>query len=483
MRRLLRATAILVAGALVVAAVVGALVFRNARTSTEGTIAFDQPLRIPPLLAPRTDGAGRKVFDLRLQAGRTELLPGKPTSTWGINGPHLGPTLRASRGDTVLMRVRNTLRETTTLHWHGMHLPAAADGGPHQMIAPGETWTPTWRIDQPAATLWYHPHLMGATEDHVYRGLAGMWILDDPAAAELELPDAYGVDDIPLIVQDKRLDDAGRLDFGRAAISPTGRLGDDVLVNGTSRPYVAVRHERVRLRLLNGSTARVYDVGFADDRRFELIATDGGFLERPARLTRIKLSPGERAEIVVDVRPGERVVLRSFPPDLGTDFFNERFSGGDDTLDLLEIRVADQLVPAPPVPDRLTDLDAPEVSAASRVRRFELSGSSRINGARMDMGRIDATVARGATEIWEVSNPGNTPHSFHVHDVRFRIFDPPTPALSGLKDTVYVRPGARLRLAIRFGRYEDAKQPYMFHCHLLEHEDSGMMGQFVVARP
>jgi FtsP/CotA-like multicopper oxidase with cupredoxin domain len=481
-RRLLRATAVVLAGAVVVAAVAALRVFTNARTSTAGSLVFDQPLRIPPLLEPRTDGAGRKVFDLRLQAGTTELLPGKPTATWGINGPHLGPTVRASRGDTVLMRVRNTLREATTLHWHGMHLPAMADGGPHQTIAPGQTWTPSWRIEQPAATLWYHPHLMGATEDHVYRGLAGMWIVDDPAAARLELPDTYGVDDIPLIIQDKRLDDAGRLDFGQAAISPIGRLGDDVLVNGTSRPYLPVRHERVRLRLLNGSTARVYDVGFRDDRRFELIASDGGLLERPARLTRIQLSPGERAEIIVDVRPGERAVLRSFPPDLRTDFFNDRFSGGDDTLDLLEIRAADRLAPAQPVPDRLTDLVARETPAASRVRRFELSGSSRINGARMDLGRIDATVVPGATEVWEVSNPGNTPHSFHVHDVRFRVLDPPTPALSGLKDTVYVRPGSQLRLAIRFGDYQDAKHPYMLHCHLLEHEDRGMMGQFVVAR-
>lgn len=168
---------------------------------TAGTLDFDNRLRIPPLLEPRVDAAGRRIFDLELQAGQTELLPGRPADTWGINGPHLAPTLRAERGDRVLMRVNNRLPEATTLHWHGMHLPASADGGPHQLVEPGGTWSPSWRIDQPAATLWYHPHMMGRTEDHVYRGLAGMWILDDRRADALALPNRYGVDDIPLILQ------------------------------------------------------------------------------------------------------------------------------------------------------------------------------------------------------------------------------------------------------------------------------------------
>jgi FtsP/CotA-like multicopper oxidase with cupredoxin domain len=465
-------------------AALGGMLYARAETSNVGTLEFANELRIPPLLEPR-DERGRKTFELTLERGTSELLPGKPAETWGVNGAYLGPTLRASRGDDVELRVHNTLGETTTIHWHGMHLPAAADGGPHQTIATGETWTPGWEVDQAAATLWYHPHPHGETADHVYRGVAGMFILDDPRADALALPDEYGVDDIPLIIQDKRLNDDGSLDFSQGPISPTGRLGDEILVNGTHDPHVDVRHERVRLRLLNASNARVYNIGFADDREFDLVGTDGGLVEAPQRLERIQISPGERAEIVAAFEPGERVVLRSFEPELGTNFFEGRFAGDDDSFDLLELRAERSLAAAPGVPDRLA---APEVDAdnATRTRRFELSGT-RINGRRMDISRIDAVVEAGSTEIWEVENTSGTPHNFHVHDVRFRVLEyaggAPPAHLGGLKDTVYVPPGESVRLVVRFGDYADADVPYMFHCHVLQHEDRGMMGQFVVAAP
>jgi len=311
-----------------------------------------------------------------------------------------------------------------------------------------------------------------------------MWILDDPHAHAL--PKHYGVDDIPLILQDQRLDDDGQLDFSQAMISPIGRLGDDMLINGTHDPHLPVKHRRIRLRLLNASTARVYNIGFADDRAFSLVATDGGLLERPERQQRIQLSVGERAEIVADFRPGERVVLRSFPPDLDTDFFNARFAGGDDTLDLLELRAAATLPDAPELPARLVEQERLD-EAPARTRRFELSGSTRINGQHMDMSRIDEVVPVGTTEIWEISNPGNTPHSFHVHDIRFRVLEyagePPPARLRGFKDTVYVPPDESVRFITRFSDYADPDLPYMLHCHILEHEDRGMMGQFVTVRP
>jgi blue copper oxidase len=292
----------------------------------------------------------RLGFKTGLQQGTSELLAGKPTQSWGANGSYLEPTIRATHGDQVVMQVTNHLPEPTTIHWHGMHLPAAADGGPHQPIQSGSTWTPTWRINQPAATLWYHPHPHGATEDHVYRGLAGLFLLDDPEAGALPLPDRYGVDDIPVILQDKRFDRDGNLDFGQSPFSPIGRLGDQLLVNGTHDPHLDVTTERVRFRLLNASTARVYNLGFADDRALQLIGTDGGLLEAPHHTTRVPLSPGERAEIVAAFRPGEQAVLRSFPPDLGLDGFQGRFAGADDSFDLLQLRAATTLTPSPPVP-------------------------------------------------------------------------------------------------------------------------------------
>lgn len=486
MRRVILGILAVLALVVVALAASACTLYSRADVNTVGELGFENELAIPPLLEPQETG-GRKIFDLTLQRGRMELLPGKPAETWGVNGVYLGPTLRARRGDRVELRVRNRLPEATTVHWHGMHVPAEADGGPHQLIEPGATWTPSWEIDQPAATLWYHPHPHGETADHVYRGIAGMFILDDPEADLLPLPDQYGVNDIPLIIQDKRLQDDGSLDFSQSLISPTGRLGDDIVVNGTHSPYLAIGDDRVRFRLLNASNARVYDVGFADHREFDLIATDGGLLATPRRIGRIQLSPGERAEVVVAFEPGERVVLRSFQPELGTNFWERRFAGGDDRFDLLEIRAATRLRAAPRVPDALTAPEHYRLEDVTRTRTFRLSGQSRINGRKLDMSRIDELVPAGATEIWQVRNAGGTPHNFHIHGVSFAVLDyageEPPPHLGGLKDTVYVPPDQTVRLLVRFPDYPDPDSPYMFHCHLLQHEDRGLMGQFVLVAP
>jgi blue copper oxidase len=472
--------ALLVVGLVAVVGLAGVfgLVWSRADTSNVDKLDFANQLKVPPLLQPRVDAGGTKVFDLRLQAGSSHLLPGKTTPTWGVNGAYLGPTLRASRGDKVRINVHNALPEATTIHWHGMHLPAKDDGGPHQMIDPGATWSPSWTIDQPAATLWYHPHPHGQTEDHVYRGIAGMFLLDDPEASALALPKRYGVDDLPVIIQDKRF----RGDGGLAAAN----LGGDILINGTYNPHVDVGSRLVRFRLLNASTARSYNIGFADDRPFDLIGTDGGLMDRPYRLTRVPLSPGERAEIVAAFQPGERAVLRSFQPDLGENFLGARFGGGDDTFDLLQVRAAGRLQASPPVPARLAHHELLDEAHAARTRSLAITSSSSIDGRSMDMGRIDQVVTLGTTEIWEVRNQTGNFHNFHVHDVQFKVLSwrgaPPPPNLSGWKDTVPLPPGQSVRFLTRFSDYADPSTPYMFHCHLLRHEDNGLMGQFVVVR-
>lgn len=463
-----------------------AVLYATADTSTVGELDFENKLAIPPLLEPERDEQGRKVFELELQAGRSRLLPGATSETWGANGTYLAPTLRASRDDRVRMRVRNRLPETTTIHWHGMHLPAKADGNPHQPIAVGDSWEPEWTIDQPAATLWYHPHMLGVTEDHVYRGITGLFILDDPHTEELALPRTYGVDDIPVIIQDKKFADDGSLDLSKGMISPTGLLGDTILVNGTHDPYLEVTTERVRLRLLNASNARVYNIGLSNDQSFHLIASDGGLLEAPVRMKRIQLSPAERAEIVVDLRRRERVVLRSYEPDLGTNFWEGRFSGGDDSFDLLQLRASVQLQPSPDLPQQLASIE-PLDAEGTTTRRFELSGQGSINGHEMDMNRIDIAAPAGRVELWEVRNQSGTAHSFHPHGVDFQLLvygdEPPPPELRGWKDTVYVPPNTSVRFLVRLPEYPDPQTPYMFHCHVLQHEDRGMMGQFIVTEP
>jgi FtsP/CotA-like multicopper oxidase with cupredoxin domain len=190
---------------------------------------------------------------------------------------------------------------------------------------------------------------------------------------------------------------------------------------------------------------------------------------------------------VATLRPGERVVLRSFPPDLGLDPFQERFAGADDSFDVLQVRAAPKLAPSPPVPGRLVRHQPLDQADVVRTRRLEMDGSSRINGLRMDLGRIDQTVTVDTTERWEVANRSGNPHNFHVHGVQFNVASylggPPPPRLAGWKDTVFLPPGSTVRLLVRFPGYADPAQPYMFHCHLLQHEDNGMMGQFVVIQP
>jgi blue copper oxidase len=445
---------------------------------TVGKVAFDRPLAIPPLAGSHVDGQGRRVFELDARTGTTDFGHGR-TPTAGFNGTYLGPTLRATRGERVLINVHNGLAEPTTVHWHGMHLPARMDGGPFQEIAPGGSWSPTWKVDQPAATLWYHPHPHGKTEDQVYQGLAGMFILDDPATGNSALPHEYGVDDVPVIVQDKAFK-RNRFDTGHPVLSDIGVLGDTLLVNGTVGPVLEVRTELVRLRLLNGSTARSYNFGFADGRRFSLVGTDGGLLPTPYTMKNIQLSVGERAEIVVAVKAGEELTLRSEPPSLGGDMTHQ---GEADRFDVLRIRANGTPAPSAAIPDKLVELSRIDPKTAVQHRNLEFSGRE-INDHNMEMSRVDMVVKKNTVEEWTVQNGHGQPHVFHVHDVQFQVVSvdgaAPPPELSGWKDTVYLPPHVPIRVVMKFADYADPNAAYMYHCHVLFHEDLGMMGQFVV---
>lgn len=441
-----------------------------------GTPQFRNELKIPPLETGTITAEGVRRFELTMRPGWSELLAGRATTTWGFNGSYLGPTLRARTGEQVEMVVRNELPETSTVHWHGMRLPAAMDGGPHQPIGPGEVWAPAWLIDQPAATLWYHPHPHGQTAWHVYRGLAGLFIIDghDDATG---LPDNYGVDDIPLVIQDRVLGPDGSLRED-AAVATWGLMGNDILVNGTYDPHLRVTTSPARFRLLNGSNARTYNLGFDDGRRFVVVGNDVGLLPEPVSVDEVSLSPGERVEVVVGFTAGDSVVLRSRSGKAGVD-------QGD--LDILRLDAAPVLADAGAPPTTLPGAPGPiEPAAGARVRHFQLSGHKRINGREMDLSRVDEVVPAGAVEIWEVENAVYS-HNFHIHDAAFTVLEvdgraPPAFA-RGRKDTVFVPQRSTVRLAVAFGDHADPMSPYMYHCHMLRHEDAGMMGQFTIVTP
>lgn len=475
----------------------GALLANSPFGPSPAAAAERQPLRIPPLIDARTKG---NAITLRAQAGTTEFFPGRSSATLGYNGSNLGPTIRVHQGDDVEIAVTNALNEDTTVHWHGLLIPAELDGGPHQLIKPANTWRPVLPIRQPAATLFYHPHGHGRTGTQVYSGLAGVLLVADEVERALALPSEYGVDDLPLVLQERQFEDGQMVVPQGMMTMMQGRRGNTILVNGTPNATARVPKRLVRLRLVNGSNARIYDLSFSDNRMFHWIAAEGGLLDRPIQLRSLTLAPGERAELLVDFSNGQAVSLRTAPDtnlpmmmgplaqvrSLASGLFGGR---GQDVLDFEPIGKQEGSVQ---IPERLVERPRPDASRVKTRRRFVLSmamggmmgggpgegDNMFINGRAFAMNRIDEKVRLGDTEIWEVSGEMMS-HPFHIHGVQFEVLSrnggKPTVRDSGARDTVLVR--EPVELLVRFDHPAE-KAPFMYHCHILEHEDSGMMGQF-----
>jgi FtsP/CotA-like multicopper oxidase with cupredoxin domain len=256
---------------------------------------------IPALLENTSPDPDRANFELVAQRGETEFFSGKYTETFGFNGGYLGPTIRIKRGQEANIKVKNLLDEIITTHWHGGLVPGEMDGGCHQIIPAGGEWNPHFTIEQPAATLWYHAHTMGQTGLQVYKGLAGLFIVDDEVSQNLNIPKDYGINDIPLVIQDRRFAEDGSLLYMTEPDDiDVGMQGDTILVNGVVSPVLELSTVKMRFRILNGSNAKVYTFKLSDNSSFTQIASDGGFLESPLELKTLRLSPGERAEIIID---------------------------------------------------------------------------------------------------------------------------------------------------------------------------------------
>ncbi|AWB82253.1 copper oxidase [Corynebacterium yudongzhengii] len=450
-----------------------------------------RPLPIPPLDEGKLVD-GHRHFTLTTQAGSAEILPGTTTSTWGFNGDFLGPTLRMHRGDDVEVDITNELDEMTTIHWHGMKLPAWADGGPHSPIEPGETWSPRFGVDQPAATLWYHPHPHGRTRLHCYRGLAGLLLIDDDVSDNLDLPHEYGVDDIPVVIMDHKFTDDGELD--ETLDDDLGLMGDTPVVNGITNARFDAETSRVRFRIVNGANMRFYNLALSDERAFSVVATDSGLLSEPHEVTHALIGPGERLEIVVDLEPEEEISLVSLPLEgnFGIPEDNDEAPdfGFQHEFEFLQITGPAEGTPASAaLPAELDPAAAEQPNLDGVIEREFALNTFEINGETMDMERVDVTIDHQDPEVWIVTNENpDWPHNFHIHNSRFRVLSIDNNEVEeigtyGWKDTVSLPPGATARLAVEFGYYPDPTVPYMYHCHMLWHEDNGMMGQFVIVEP
>ena len=439
-------------------------------------------------------------FNLTIKDTIKQLRTGNQTITGGINGNFWGPTLFINKGDTVHMNVRNKLNDSTTIHWHGMHLPAVMDGGPHQVIPPGTLWQPYWMVKNQAGTYWYHPHLHEMTTEHLTKGIGGFIIVRDADEAALALPRTYGIDDIPLMVTSRRYDANNQFLFNNVA------YGDYVLTNGTPNAQVSLPKQFVRLRILNAETERGYDLGFSDNRTFYIIGNDGGLLNAPVPVTRVKLLVGERVEILVNLGNdaiGSTLDLKAF--NSGQAF---GFPGGEpatsgqfgsllNNVDFPILRINVSATNANAItslPTSLVNNTYWTAADATVNRAIAVTGGQpgpnsapfSFDNKSFDLSYINKTVNLNSIEKWTITNSNVFGHTFHIHDVEFKIVARNGSASavgayeSGWKDVLYLPRNENATFVARFDDYSDAIHPFMYHCHFTNHEDGGMMGQFVV---
>ncbi|MCC8463931.1 MULTISPECIES: multicopper oxidase CueO [Photorhabdus] len=485
---------------------------------------FYPVLPIPPQLEP--DAAGKIAIEIK--AGKSSFKAGVVTKTWGYNGDLLGPALKLTSGKPVTIDIRNHLPEETTVHWHGLEITGEADGGPHAMIAPGGSRTVSFTPEQPEATCWFHPHTHGKTGYQVAMGLGGLVLIEDENSINTGLPNRWGVDDIPVILQDKRLNNEGQIDYQLDVMSAAvGWFGDMMLTNGIVLPQHTAPRGWLRLRLLNGCNARSLNIATSDGRQLYVVASDGGLLAEPVAVNELPILAGERFEVVIDASDGKSFDLVTLPVvQIGMTL-----PPFDQPLPVLRIQpqlfssrtiLSEQLATLPALPS-FTGLNRRRLHLAMDSR-LDMQGmmmlsqrygeramagmgmhhenmnhgdmhhgselnfhhANTINGQAFSITEPAFDVKQGQYERWVISGVGDMMlHPFHIHGARFRILSEngrkPAAHRSGWKDIVHVE-GKESEVLVQFKHTAGAKHPFMAHCHLLEHEDTGMMLGFTVSK-
>ena len=448
------------------------------------------PLYIPDTMTGTT-------FNLTLDQSAKQYFTGAATQTYGYNKALFwGPTLIMKKGDLVQVHLKNNLIDTTTTHWHGFHIPSIMDGGPRQTIPAGTTWSPSFYVKNNAATYWYHPHLHTTTQQQVTMGGGGLIIVQDDEEAALPLPRTYGVDDIPLVLTSRRFVGQGA---GANQFALNGAFGDFMLVNGTLNPQVNLPAQVVRLRILDGEVARNHNLGFSDNRTFYVIATDGGLLNAPVPVTRMVMGNAERYEILVDLRdlaPGSSLDLMTYNSNqpagysggqVGTTGANGSLLNNIDFVDVHINIVATTANPITSIPTTLAHNVYWTSADVTNNRTVNLTG---VGGAPLSFDNlvyspslINQTVNFNTVEQWTLANVSNLAHTFHIHDIQFYLTSVPggVPAyMQGWKDSFIIPQLSSVSFITKFDDFASNTNPFMFHCHFLQHEDGGLMGQFLV---
>ncbi len=437
-------------------------------------------------LANQATKPGAFAASLTAANARAEFVPGLSTPILAYNGQSPGPLIEVNEGDQVAIQFVNNIGEISTIHWHGVPVPADQDGAAMAPVADGTERAYSFTLPVGfAGTCWYHPHPHMKTAEQVYRGLAGAFIVkpkQDP------VPAGYG--DTVLQITDLRLAADGSMPPDTMIDHMNGRIGDHLLVNGLKNPVLTVAAgTRRRFRLLNATNARFLRLSFGA-APFTLLGTDGGYLEAPVPgQNEVFLPPASRLDVVVDFAEPGSFVLQTLAYEHG---WMGPGRPDDTSQKLLSVKVATtRSAPLPPLPARLRDIENPGEPVVTRrlVLGENMGGmggmggmgmAMTINNRRFDMNRVDLTSKVGQLEMWEVSNPTDMDHPFHIHGNSFQLrelVDLKTGAVTppprrALLDVVNVPRGHAARLMVR----QMLPGLRMYHCHILEHEDLGMMG-------
>jgi FtsP/CotA-like multicopper oxidase with cupredoxin domain len=408
---------------------------------------------------------------------RMELVDGVTSDVYAYNGRVPGPTLELVEGDRVTVRFKNELPEPTTVHWHGLSLPVDSDGSPLDPVLPGEEKLYTFTVSAGSAgTYWYHPHPHHETTSQVTKGLYGAVVIREP---DDPLPDSYT--ERLLVLSDNRILDDGTFDFAEPTTlqgqidHQNGREGDLLFVNGEITPTLEIRSGEIqRWRIVNTAASRVYRLAISG-QTFLHVGSDGGLFERPVEADELLIANAERVEVLVrgTGAPGSTAVLETLPYDRYMP--QTRPADWDQPRELLTLRYTDAPPVTPdPVPETLRPIPYLDPAEASATREIVMA-QGMINNRLFDMDRVDVSAELGATEIWLVHNVVGMDHPFHLHGFQFQVLDRngvPEPFRSW-KDTVNVPKNETVRFIVRFA---DHPGKWMLHCHILDHEDQGMMG-------
>ncbi|WP_455676116.1 multicopper oxidase family protein [Pradoshia sp.] len=502
---------------------------------------FVDSLPIMNKLKPKERNSKGAYYEVTMNEFKQKLhrdLP--PTQLWGYNSQFPGPTIEVDRGEYAKVLWKNNLPSKhflpvdksfhhlehlpevrTVTHLHGGETPPGSDGFPEAWFTKDfsevgdsfERKVYEYPNNQRGATLWYHDHAMGITRLNVYAGLAGTYIIRDQEEKRLKLPS--GAYDIPLMIQDRTFNEDGSLFYPNQPNNPAENLpnpsvtpfflGDTILVNGKVWPFLEVEPRKYRFRIVNGSNTRAYQLQLDSGQEFYQIGSDGGLLSKTVTVDTLSIEPAERMDVIIDFSglSGQTIHLKN---DLGPNPDPD-----DQTGDVMQFRVNKPLSEKDMsrIPRSLSTIPSLKNEQITGIRNLKLVGTTDSYGRTLLlldnkkwMDPVSEKPLLNSTEIWSLINVTNFSHPIHIHLVQFQILDrrpfdlerynqdgqiiytgparPPLPNESGWKDTVTATPGEITRLIIRFAPFSGH---YVWHCHILEHEDYDMMRPFIVIDP